>query len=51
MADEADRVAVLDQRVVARDLLIDRDEYLLLTNQLQQVAKLHTLSLDDLADK
>ena len=41
MADETDGIAVVDQGIIAGDLLVNRDQYLLFANQLQQMAQLH----------
>jgi len=35
MADETDGIAVVDQGIIAGDLLVNRDQNLLLANQLQ----------------
>jgi len=51
MADETDGIAVVDQGIIAGDLLVDRDQYLLFSNQLQQMAQLHALALNHLSDR
>ena len=50
MSDETDGIAVMDQGVIAGDLLVDRDQHLLFANQLQQVAQLYALALNHLPD-
>ena len=50
MSDETDGIAVMDQGIIAGDLLVDRDQHLLFANQLQQVAKLYPLALNHLPD-
>ena len=51
MADETDGIAVVDQGIIAGDLLVNRDQYLLFANQLQQMAQLHALALNHLSDR
>src|SRR5262245_53572864 len=48
MPDEPDGIAIMDQRIVAGDFLVDRDQHFFFADQLQQVAKLHALPLNDL---
>ena len=51
MADETDGIPVVDQGIIAGDLLVDRDQYLLFANLLQQMAQLHALALNHLSDR
>lgn len=48
MSDEPDGIAIMDQRVVAGDFLVDRDQHFLFPDELQQVAELYALSLNHL---
>src|SRR5437016_5689851 len=50
MPHQLDRVAVLNQRVLAGDLFIDGHQDFLLANELEEMAQLHALPLDHLAD-
>jgi len=51
MTDETDGIAVMDQGIIAGDLLIDCDQHLLFADQLQQVAQLYALALNHLSDR
>ena len=48
MSDETDRISVMHERIIAGDFLVDRDQYLFFTNQLQQVTQLYALALNHL---
>lgn len=48
VTDQPDGVAVVNQRVVAGDLFVDRHQDLLLPDQLQQVTQLYALPLNHL---
>jgi hypothetical protein len=50
MADEANRITILHHRILARNLLVDRDQHFFFADELEQVAELGTLSLDHLPD-
>jgi hypothetical protein len=50
MADEPNRIAILHHRILARNLLINRDQHFFFADELKQVAELDTLSLDHLPD-
>lgn len=51
VADQADRVAVVYQGIFAGDLFIDRHEDFLFADQLEEVAELDALPLNELADR
>lgn len=48
MSDETDGIAVMDERIITGDFLVDRDKDLFFANQLQQVAQLYALTLNQL---
>lgn len=51
MPHQANGVSILNQRIFTGDLLIDRDQDLLLPQQLKHVAKLDPLPLDELPNR
>ena len=51
MADQTNRIPIPNERVLAGDLLVDGHEHFLLSQQLQQMPKLNTLSLNQLANR
>ena len=48
MSDETKGVPILDQGILAGDLFIDRDEHFLFPQQLEEMAELHPLPLNQL---
>ena len=51
MADKTDGIAVMHQGIVAGDFLVNGDQHLLFTEQLQEVTQLQALALDHLSDR